>query len=133
MNFKLKLHCINPLSKSNHGGTNELFDFPPSLRSKYPLIPDGAKICSRCRRELYRQKDTLEQDSNNESAPDAKKAKLECNNEYHKAGVTVLEQIKSKFSESTKREERIQLLTLAPKFWSRRNLINEFGCTEWEA
>ena len=56
-----------------------------------------------------------------------------CDDEYHKAGVAVLQQIKKKFLESTNKQERIQLLTLAPEFWSRKNLMREFNCSEWEA
>ena len=36
-----------------------------------------------------------------------------CDDEYHKAGVAVLQQINKKFSESTNKQERIQLLTEA--------------------
>ena len=34
--------------------------------------------------------------------------------------------------QSTNKQERIQLLTLAPEFWSRKNLMREFNCSEWE-
>ncbi|XP_058807035.1 nitric oxide synthase-like [Phymastichus coffea] len=50
------------------------------------------------------------------SPSNAKIAKVDCDNEYHLAGVAVLEQIKKKFSESTIKQDRIQLLTLAPEF-----------------
>ena len=51
----------------------------------------------------------------------------------HKAGVAVLDQLKEKFLESNSKHDRILLLTLAPKFWSRRDLQREFDCSEWEA
>ena len=56
-----------------------------------------------------------------------------CDDEYHKAGVAVLQQIKKTFSESTNKQERIQLLTLASEFWSRKNLMREFNCSKREA
>ena len=56
-----------------------------------------------------------------------------CDDEYHKAGVAVVQQIKKNFSESTNKQERIQLLTLAPEYWSRKNLMREFNCSEREA
>ena len=56
-----------------------------------------------------------------------------CDDEYHKAGVAVLEQIKKKISKSTNKQERIQLIILAQEFWSRRDLIREFDCSEREA
>ena len=48
-------------------------------------------------------------------------------------GVAVLQQIKKKFWESTNKQERIQLLTLASEFWSRKNLSRELNCSEREA
>ena len=39
---------------------------------------------------------------------------------------------KKKISVSVSKNDRIQLLTLAPNVWSRRDLVREFGCTEWE-
>ncbi|KAJ8677331.1 hypothetical protein QAD02_013118 [Eretmocerus hayati] len=53
--------------------------------------------------------------------------------EYSKICVAFLEQIKEEFSSSEDKRERILLLTLAPKFWSRNDPVEEFGCTEWEA
>ena len=38
-----------------------------------------------------------------------------------------------KFSESKNKQVRIQILTLAPEFWSRKNLMREFNCSEREA
>ena len=99
---------------------------PTLLRSAFPLVPKNAKICLICRRQIYKQKSNLFQ-------TDAKEAKIVCDDEYHKAGVAVLQQIKKKFSESTNKQERIQLLTLAPEFWSHKNLMREFNCSEREA
>ena len=100
-------------------------DFPTLLISAFPLVPENAKICLTCRRKIYKQKLKLSQ-------TDAKKAEIVCDDEYHKAGVAVFQQIKKKFSESTNKQERIQLLTLAPEFWSRKNLMREFNCSERE-
>ena len=126
MDPALKLKCINPFNKINHSVRKNLSNFPSIFRSAYPLVPENAKICSNCQRQLYKHKLDL-------PSCDAKKAKIECTDEYHKAGVAVLNQLKKKFLESTGKEDKIQLLTLAPDFWSRRDLIREFGCTEWEA
>lgn len=118
MEVTLKIKCTNPFNKKPHPACRlrSLSNFPKSLRSAYPHIPEKAKLCSSCRRQIY-----------------AKKTKIMCDDEYHKAGIAVLEKIKKKFSESTNKEEKIQLLTLAPEFWSRRDLMREFGCTEREA
>lgn len=128
MNSAIKLNCINPFNSYNHSAAKDLYNFPKYLRSAYPSIPANAKVCSSCQRKLYKH---YKQDL--PPSDDAKKAKLECDDEYHKAGVAVLEQIKKKFSESTSKQDRMQLLTLAPEFWSRNDLIREFGCSEWEA
>ena len=56
-----------------------------------------------------------------------------CDDEYHKAGVAVRQKIKKKCSETTNKQEKIQLLTLASEFWSRKNLMREFNCSEREA
>ena len=52
-----------------------------------------------------------------------------CDDKYHKAGVAVLEQIKKQISESINKQERIQILTLAPEFWPRKDLMREFDCS----
>ena len=119
MNSGLILRCSNPLQKDHHFQSKNLSNFPVALRKSYPLTPENAKIYSGCRRDIYR--------------PEAKRARVECDDDYHRAGISVLEQIKKKFSETTCKDDRIQLLTLAPDFWSRRDLMREFGCTEWEA
>lgn len=59
--------------------------------------------------------------------------KVECNDDYHKAGVVILNHIKDKFKNSDSRTEQIMFLSLAPKEWSRRKIVKEFGATEWQA
>ena len=57
---------------------------------------------------------------NNECDPDFSKplmvndTKMQCDDEYHKAGVKVLDQIIGKFNVSKSRQEKFQLLLLAP-------------------
>ena len=58
---------------------------------------------------------------------------MQCNYEYHKAGVEVLDQIIEEFNVSKSRREKFQLLSLAPKFWGRRKLRKVFGTSEWQA
>ena len=99
----MELKYINPLNKNDHSASKNLSDFPTLLRSAFPLVPENAKICLICRRQIYKQKSNLSQ-------TDTKKAKIVCNDEYHRAGLAVLQQIKKKFSESTNKQERIQLL-----------------------
>lgn len=126
MDSTWKMKCINPLNRDNHPTSKDLFDFPATFRSTFPFVPEEAKICSTCRRQIYKRKADL-------PILDTKEANVNCCNEYHKAGVAVLEQIKRTFSNTILKQDRIQLLTLAPEFWSRNYLIREFGCTEWEA
>ena len=57
----------------------------------------------------------------------------QCTNKYCKVAVEVLKQIKEKFRTELSRDEKIQLLTLAPKFWGRSKLMLEFGTSEREA
>ena len=108
MNVSWKVRCINPLKKDHHPASKDLFSFPKTLRSSYPSVPENAKICSNCRRQIFKETESPSFAS--------KKARVDCDNEYHRAGVIVLEQIKRKFSESICKEDRIQLLTLAPDF-----------------
>ena len=82
-----KLKCINPLNKNDHSASKNLSDFPILLRSAFSLVEV----------HIYKQKSNLFQ-------TDAKKAKIVCDDEYHKAGVAVLQQIKKKFSESTNKQ-----------------------------
>ena len=89
MDPALKLKCINPFNKINHSVPKNLSNFPSIFRSAYPLVPENAKICSNCQRQLYKHKLDL-------PSCDAKKAKIECTDEYHKAGVAVLNQLKKK-------------------------------------
>ena len=91
MDSHWKLKCINPLNKNNHSASKNLSDFPTLLRSAFPSVSENDKICLTCRRQIYKQKLNLSQ-------PDTKKAKIVCDDEYHKAGVAVLQQIKKKFS-----------------------------------
>ena len=100
MDSHWKLKCINPLNKNDHSASKNLSVFPTLLRSAFPLVPENAKICLTCRHQIYKQKSNLSQ-------TDAKKAKIVCDDEHHKAGVAVLEQIKKRFSESTNKQERI--------------------------
>ena len=88
------------------------------MRKAYPLIPEKAKVCSSCRRQIYQPK-----------VESTFSGKFVCDDKYHKAGMIVLENIKKKFSASTTKEDRIRLLSLASEFWSRNDLIKEFGCT----
>lgn len=109
--------CFNPLKKENHSVNKSLVKFPQCLKEKFPSVPNDAMICLKCKVEAYKFR--------NEN-------KI-CDDEYHKAGVAVLKQIKEKFATSIDKQERIMLLTLAPKYWNRRDLIREFNCTEREA
>ena len=59
--------------------------------------------------------------------------KIQCDDEYHKAGVEVLDQIIEKFNVSESRQEKFQLLSLAPKSWGRRKLRKVFGTSERQA
>lgn len=43
-----------------------------------------------------------------------------CNDEDHKAGVVVLNQIKDKFKSSDSKAEKMMLLSLVPKEWGRK-------------
>ena len=59
--------------------------------------------------------------------------KVQCDDEYHKAGVEILEQIIEKCNVSKSRQEKFQLLSLAPKSWGRRKLRKVFGTPERQA
>ena len=58
------------------------------------------------------------------------RSSMTCNDKYHKAAVEVLDHIKEKFKSSKSRAEQIQLLALASKSWSRRELIVQFKISE---
>ena len=47
--------------------------------------------------------------------------------------MAIFENLRSKLSETKSKDERMLLLSLAPRLWSRKNLIERLGCTEWEA
>ena len=59
--------------------------------------------------------------------------KMQCDDEYHKAGVAVLDQIIENFNVSKSRREKFQLLSLAPKSWGRRKLRKVFSTSERQA
>ena len=73
---------------------------------------------------------------NNECHPDFSiplkfnDTKMQCDDEYYKAGVDVLDQIIEKFNVSKSRQEIFQLLSLVPKSWGRRKLRKVFGTSE---
>ena len=48
--------------------------------------------------------------------------KMQCDDEYYKAGVEVLDQIIEKFNISKSRQEKFQLFSFKPKSWGRRKL-----------
>ena len=59
--------------------------------------------------------------------------KMQCDDEYHKAGVKVRDQIIEKFNVSKSRQDKFQLLSLSPKSWGRRKLRKVFGTSERRA
>ncbi|KAJ8672060.1 hypothetical protein QAD02_003319 [Eretmocerus hayati] len=122
----MNTRCVNPFEKENHKVTKGLVNVPRNISEKYPSIPEHSKICVACKLDFTKQKEPT-------NTKKCKFEKVECNDANHIAGLEVLEQMKEKFSSSEDKRERILLLTLAPKFWSRNDLVKEFGCTEWEA
>ena len=77
MDFSCKTKCSNPLKRENHPTSKDLFDFPSNFRTVFPFLPEKAKICSTCRRQLYKCKGDL--------------PNVNCSDEYHRAGVTVFD------------------------------------------
>ena len=77
--------------------------------------------------------DDFENDANDPDFVEPEISKTLCNDKYRKATIAVLDQIKDKLKSSTIRAEKIQLLTLAPKSWSRRQLMVEFKTSERQA
>ncbi|CAH0555039.1 unnamed protein product [Brassicogethes aeneus] len=63
---------------------------------------------------------------------DRKEEKM-CNDKEHRSALEVLNQIKTKFQNSSVNSEKVQLLTLAPKSWGRRRLALKFGASERQA
>ena len=59
--------------------------------------------------------------------------KVQCDDEYDRARVEVLDQIIEKFNVSKSRQEKFQLLSLTPKSWGRRKLREVFGKSERQA
>lgn len=141
--------CINPYKKKNHVIKKNLSAMPQAMREQFPIIGESCKICVSCRIAFYKNKTGFNNNNETSSSSDelellsdeefilpikSKKRKFNnTDNEYNQAGVTTLNQIKDKFQQSSKRSERIMLLTLAPKYWSRQKLMTEFNSTEWEA
>ena len=154
--------CINPFQKKKHKGTTlrRVFD---NLRVKFLNLREDSRSCNTCRFELTNLKgrsflncdntaripnqvqsdiDNVVDDDdadNNESDPDlsipltANDTKMQCDNEYHKAGVEVLDKIIEKLNVSKSRQEKFQLLSLAPKSWGRRKLRKVFGTSKRRA
>ena len=58
---------------------------------------------------------------------------MQCCDEYYKAGVEVLDQIIEKFNVSKSRQEKFQLLSLAPTSWRHRKLRKVFVTSERQA
>ncbi|KAJ8666171.1 hypothetical protein QAD02_007833 [Eretmocerus hayati] len=115
--------CANPLGKDDYLVEKSLIPIPKNLRGKNPGILEYAKIC------LNREFDLQSPSSPEKCGFDGQK----CEDASHVAGVTVFDQIKEKSQISTDKQERLLLLTLAQKFWSLNDLVEEFGCTGWEA
>ncbi|KAJ8677067.1 hypothetical protein QAD02_012854 [Eretmocerus hayati] len=116
----MNTRCVNPFEKENHEVTKGLVNVPKNISEKYPSIPEYSKICVACKLDFTKQKAPT-------NAKKCKFEKVECNDANHIAGLTVLEQIREKFSSSEDKGGRILLLTLAPKFWSRNDLVKEFS------
>ena len=55
---------------------------------------------------------------------------MQSDEEYHKAGVEVFDQIIEHFNVSKSRQEKFQFLSLTPKSWGRRKLRKVFGTSE---
>lgn len=147
--------CFKPFPRKSHDVS--LHKLPPKFRSIFPNISENAKICFGCRMQLYkgnfdpcdrfdRQKKKGSSDINNNderknmsikcpsvSSDDESCSSTECNNRYHKAGVEVIEQLKDKFRNSQNFNEKVTILTLAPKSWGRIQLKREFGATDSQA
>ena len=58
---------------------------------------------------------------------------MQCDEEYHKADVEVLDRIIEKVNVSKSKQEKFQLLSLAPKSWERRKLRQVFDPLERQA
>ncbi|XP_017470011.1 PREDICTED: uncharacterized protein LOC108378244 [Rhagoletis zephyria] len=150
--------CFNPFNKKNHvsSDTRRLSD---GLISKFPTLSKRMRICGSCRKELSKLKelptsksnepcedvipdrdhiesekdDRISDDDGSNFTEENMTSRDECQNQYHKDAVKVLEQIKEKYKTSTSRAEKIQLLTLAPPTWSRAKTMAEFGTSERKA
>ena len=69
----------------------------------------------------------------NESNLDFLNTKMQCKNKYHKAGVEVGDQLINKFNASKDNQEEFKLLSLAPKSWGSRKMMNVFETSERKA
>lgn len=146
-----KDRCFNPLNKNGHKFGISTRRVSDSLRLKFPTIPESSKICDSCRKELSKLKDLPSSNERNESSnvdfhnfeseeiilnddlnSDSEESKNtpKRNDKYQSAGVEVLNQIKEKLKSSTSKAEKFQLLTLAPKSYSRNELMPEFGISD---
>ena len=135
--------CINLFQKKKRKG-RILCRVSDNLRVNFPNLREDSQICNTCRFELTNLKgrlflnfdntaripnqvqsdiDTVVDDDaadNNECDTDfsiplkVNDTKMQCDDEYHKAGVKVLDQIIGKFNVSKSRQEKFQLLLLAP-------------------
>ena len=156
-----KNKCINLFQKKKYNGTT-LRCVSDNLRVKFPNLREDLQS-NTCRFKLTNLKgrsflncnntaripnqdqsdiDTVDDDDNadnNECDPNfpiplkVNDTKMQCDDEYHKAGVEVLDQIIEKLKVSKNRQEKFQLLSLAPKSWGRRELRKVLGTSERQA
>ena len=152
MATKWTVRCFNPLKKKIHKSLNTRC-ISENLLSLFPTLSKELRICAPCRKELSELKeipasnvddidqpknnvildkmiDDFENDDNDPDFVEPETSKTQRNDKYHKVAVEVLDPIKDKFKSSTSRAEKIQLLTLAPKSWSCRQLMVVFKTSE---
>ncbi|KAJ8684788.1 hypothetical protein QAD02_020581 [Eretmocerus hayati] len=118
----MNTRCANPPGQERQKIEKSLVAIPKALLEKYPAIHKYSKICLQCEIEL-------------QSSKNIEKCKFlggNCDNARHFPGLAVLDRIKDKFQNSEDEQERIILLKLSPKFWSRNGITKEFGCTKRE-
>ena len=77
MDAFLHKKSINPFSKENHENNNKIVPCPATFRKMFPNIPVRAKICLKCKLEVYRLKN--KENDVLSSFSDAKKNKFESN------------------------------------------------------
>lgn len=73
MDSFFKKACVNPLEKENHPTTMNSINCPQSFREMFPNILIGAKICLKCKLEIYKLETNNSDDS---SSSGAKKVNL---------------------------------------------------------